>query len=278
MSNNTLFIRVFGLFVVLSLAMYLVSYFVFTDEKDQNGLLDFGKITQDDVEHPKKDEWAFDGMFGDFDRQSAQRGYQVYKEVCANCHSMDLVAFRNLQAIGFSEAETKVLAADYDYDIIDDDGEEDTRVGNPSDKFPNPYSNKKAAAAANNGKAPPDLSLMIKARHDGANYVNSILTGYEDAPADVEVGTGLAYNPYFPGKQIAMAAPLSEGQVEYADGTDATVQQMSHDVVTFMQWAAEPEMEYRKKMGIKVLIFLSIMTIFFYVAKVRIWARVKDKK
>jgi ubiquinol-cytochrome c reductase cytochrome c1 subunit len=188
---------------------------------------------------------------------------------------MNLISFRNLTELGFSEAEVKVLASEYDYDYIDDDGEVATRVGLPSDRFKNPYPNKNAAAAANNGKAPPDLSLMVKARHDGANYTYSLLTGYVDAPADVEVGAGLAYNPYYPGGQIAMAAPLAEGQVSYEDGTEPTVQQMSHDVTNFLQWTAEPEMEMRKRMGIKALAYLAFLTIFFYIAKVRIWARIK---
>ncbi len=274
-NNNSLLVGLSAAFIGAVLVLYLAVYFLFTSESEQEGLFNFGEVTHESVEHPRKQAWSFDGMFGTFDKASAQRGYQVYKEVCASCHSMDLIAFRNLQALGFSEAEVKVLASDYDYDYIDDDGETASRVGLASDKFPNPYPNKKAAAAANNGKSPPDLSLMIKARHDGANYVNSLLTGYADAPEGVEVGVGLAYNPYFPGQQIAMAAPLTDGQVSYEDGTEPTVEQMSRDVTNFLQWTAEPEMEERKRMGIKALAYLAFMTLFFYLAKVRIWARVE---
>ncbi|PIR32638.1 MAG: cytochrome c1 [Alphaproteobacteria bacterium CG11_big_fil_rev_8_21_14_0_20_44_7] len=220
-------------------------------------------------------DWSFDGIFGKYDRQSAQRGYQVYKEVCASCHGLRLISFRQLQDLGFSEAETKALAAEYNYDSINDDGDIEDRPGNPSDRFKSPFANAKAAAAMNNGKAPPDLSLMVKARPNGANYIYSLLTGYESAPAHAELQPGLNFNPYFPGEQIAMAAPLQAGQVEYMDGTEATVGQMSQDVVNFLQWTAEPDMEKRKRMGIKIMILLSVMTIFFYAAKVRIWARVK---
>lgn len=274
-TNAKLIIVLSGAFIAASLGLYLFSYFIVLSEKDRDGLFNFGEVSHEKVEHPKKYEWSFDGLFGTFDRASAQRGYQVYKEVCASCHSMDKIAFRNLQELGFSEAEVKVLASEYDYDFINDDGDVESRPGLPSDRFKNPYPNKNAAAAANNGKAPPDLSLIVKARHDGANYVASLLTGYEEAPADVELTPGLAYNPYFPGMKIAMAAPLTDGQVSYEDGTEPTVEQMAHDVVNFLQWTAEPEMEERKRMGIKALAYLAFLTIFFYIAKVRIWSRVK---
>lgn len=226
---------------------------------------------------PKEIEWSFDGVDGKFDRQSIQRGYKVYKEVCAACHAMKRVAFRNLADIGFTEAEIKTIAASYQVkDGPNDDGEMFERPGRPSDYFVSPFANEKAARSANNGAYPLDLSLIIKARHDGANYVYSLLTGFQDPPADVHVGNGMNYNPYFPGGQIAMAAPLiSEGQVQYDDGTVATVDQMSRDVVNFLQWTAEPEMEHRKEMGIKVLGYLVILTIFFFIAKKRVWKRVK---
>lgn len=274
-NNKNLLVGISVAFIAAVLGLYIIVYFVFTSEKEQEGLFNFGEVTHEKVEHPRHEKWSFDGMFGTFDRSSAQRGYQVYKEVCASCHSMDLIAFRNLQELGFSEAEVKVLASDYDYDYINDDGETESRPGLPADKFKKPYPNKQAAAAANNGKSPPDLSLMIKARHDGANYINSLLTGYKQAPEGFEVGAGLAYNPYFPGMQIAMNAPLSDGQVSYEDGTEPTVEQMSRDVVNFLQWTAEPEMEMRKRMGVKALAYLAFLTIFFYLAKVRIWSRIK---
>ena len=227
--------------------------------------------------NPKEIGWPFEGVFGTFDRQAAQRGYQVYKEVCASCHSMTLKSFRNLQEIGFSEAEAKTIAASYTIkDGPNDAGEMFDRPGRLSDHFVSPYPNEKAARAANGGAFPPDQSLLVKARHDGANYIYSILTGYDQAkPADMTMATGMNYNPYFPGMQIAMPKPLQDGQVTYADGTKATTDQMARDVVVFLQWAAEPEMEQRKQMGIKVLLFLAVMTGLFYVAKKRIWSQVK---
>lgn len=227
------------------------------------------------AEHPKKQVWAFDGFQGKFDRQSAQRGFQIYKEVCSACHGLKRVAFRNLQDLGFSEAEVKALAKEYTYASLDDSGQPVDRPGLPADHFPAPQPNEAAARAANNGAYPPDLSLIVKARHDGANYIYSLLTGYKEAPADFPLGAGMNYNPYFEGRQIAMAAPLMADGVSYADGTPATVDQMAHDVVTFLQWAAEPETEHRKSMGLRVMIFLAIGTIFFWVAKKRIWKSAK---
>ena len=227
--------------------------------------------------HPKEISWPFEGVFGTFDRQAAQRGYQVYKEVCSSCHSMTLKSFRNLQEIGFSEAEVKTIAASYTVkDGPNDAGEMFDRPGRPSDHFVSPFPNEKAARAANNGAYPPDQSLLVKARHDGANYIYSILTGYDQAkPANMQLGAGMNYNRYFPGMQIGMAKPLQDGQITYSDGTKASVDQMARDVVVFLQWAAEPEMEERKQMGIKVLLVLFVMTALCYVAKKRIWSQVK---
>ena len=223
---------------------------------------------------PRKMDWTFDGVFGSVDKQAAQRGFQVYKEVCAACHSLNRVAFRSLADIGFSEAEIKALAATYQItDGPNDAGEMFQRPGKASDLFPLVYANENAARATHNGAAPPDLSLIIKARHDGANYVYSLLTGYGPPPDD-KLDGGQSYNPYFPGGRLMMPPPLSEGQVSYSDGTSATVDQMSSDVVAFLQWAAEPEMEARKVMGIKVLIYLAIFTAFMYVAKRNIWRRI----
>ncbi|NDF11343.1 MAG: cytochrome c1 [Proteobacteria bacterium] len=228
-------------------------------------------------QHPPKEvKWAFQGATGTVDRQAAQRGYQVYKEVCSSCHSLKRVAYRNLTELGFSEGEAKTLAAGASVqDGPNDHGEMFERPGRLSDHFVGPYANDQAARAANGGALPPDLSLIVKAREDGPNYIYSILTGFEPAPADFKLGPNMHYNPYFPGMQIAMPAPLSEGQVTYADGTKATVEQMSHDVVTFLQWAAEPEMEERKSMGIKVFIYLGIFTVLFYLAKKRVWKDVE---
>ena len=226
---------------------------------------------------PKKIDWPFDGVFGKFDRQAAQRGFQVYREVCSACHGLKRLSFRNLKDLGFSEDEIKQIASEYTVaDGPNDRGEMFDRKAIPSDSIKGPFANDAAARASNNGALPPDLSLIIKARQDGANYVYSLLTGYQNPPQDFQLMSGLNYNPYFPGSQIAMAAPFAaEGQVTYMDGTRATIEQMSHDVVVFLQWASEPEMEHRKSMGIKVMIYLSIFTLFFYFAKKRIWARIK---
>lgn len=222
--------------------------------------------------HPKTIPWSFNGPLGTLDKPSAQRGYQVYKEVCSACHSLQRVAFRSLSEIGFSEGEIKALAsATTVKDGPNDAGDMFDRPGKPSDPFPSPFANEEAARASNGGAFPPDLSLIIKARHDGANYVYSLLTGYEPPPADVKMAPGMHYNSYFPGGQIAMAQPLSDNQVTYQDGTVSSLDQEARDVVTFLQWAAEPEMEERKAMGIKVLLFLLVMTGFAYAAKKRVW-------
>lgn len=228
------------------------------------------------VLEPKQVVWPFDGAFGSFDRQAAQRGLKVYLEVCSTCHGMTNLYYRNLQDLGFSEAEIKELAKNYNVmDGPNADGEMFERPALPSDRFVSPYANEEAARSVNNGAYPVDLSLIVKARHDGANYLFSILTGYSEAPEGIELMNGLNYNPYFEGGQIAMPQPLIAGQVEFMDGTPATLEQMARDVTIFLQWAAEPEMEHRKSMGLKVMIFLVIFTIFFYIAKRRVWKDIK---
>ena len=233
----------------------------------------------DEPKHPIQMKWSFDGMTGKFDKQSIQRGFKVYKEVCSACHSIKRVAFRNLMEIGFSEDEVKALASEYEVkDGPDEEGEMFERPARLADIIPGPYPNEKAARAANNGAYPLDLSLIIKARHDGANYVYSLLTGYSKPPLNFELGENMYYNPYFAagGDQLAMTPPLhTEGQVEFDDGTKATVDQMSNDVVNFLQWVAEPEMQESKSLGIKVLIFLIFFTVLFYIAKKRIWKRIE---
>jgi ubiquinol-cytochrome c reductase cytochrome c1 subunit len=232
----------------------------------------FGALADTTAKQPLQLVWPFEGIFGTFDRQAAQRGAQVYFEVCSACHSNHNLYYRNLKDIGFSEAEIKQLAQKYTVkDGPNAEGEMFDRPALPSDRFVSPYPNEEAARAANNGAYPVDLSLIIKARHDGPNYVFSLLSGYQEAPADIKLMPGLYYNPYFEGGQIAMPPPLTQGQVTFSDNTPATVEQMAKDVVVFLQWAAEPEMEHRKSIGLKVMIFLLVFTVFFYMAKKKIW-------
>ncbi len=223
--------------------------------------------------HPKQQKWSFDGIFGKFDTASVQRGFKVYREVCSACHSVKRISFRNLTEIGFSVGEAKTIANEYQiHDGPNDEGEMFDRNGKIFDYIPGPYKNDNQAKAANGGAIPPDLSLIIKARHDGANYVYSLLTGYQKPPENIIINAGMYYNPYFSGGQIKMTPPLSsDGQVTYQDETVATVDQMSKDVVNFLQWAAEPEMQKRKSMGLKVLLFLILMTAVFYIAMKQIW-------
>lgn len=221
---------------------------------------------------PPHQKWSFSGMFGTFDRPATQRGFQVYREVCAGCHSLRQIDFRHLAGIGYTEEQIKAFAAEAEVtDGPNDEGEMFTRPGTPADPLPKPFANEKAAAAANGGKAPPDLSLMVKARLGGADYAYALLTGYGAAPAGVEVPEGGNYNTYFPGHIIAMAPPLSDEGVEYQDGTKATVAQQAKDVVTFLAWTAEPELEDRKSMGLKVLIFLLVLTGLLFRVKKVIW-------
>lgn len=250
-----------------------------------------GYLVEETAEHefhelPKKVAFATDGPFGKWDMQQLQRGYQVYKEVCAACHSLDYVAFRDLAQLGYSEAEVKATAASWTVPGIDQaTGETNTRPGTPTDYFPSPFANDIAARAANNNAIPPDLSLMTKARHEGPAYVYSLLTGYQPQPAellakfpDAKTGTGLYYNPYFPNLNLAMAPPLSDGQVTYADGTEASLDQMSRDVAAFLTWTAEPTLVKRKQTGWAVLGFLLFATILAWFAKQQVWASIKPKR
>ena len=225
------------------------------------------------AEHLPEKHWSFDGIFGHFDRAEVQRGLQVYLAVCANCHGLKYVAYRDLGDIGYDEDQIKAIAAQYEVeDGPDNDGEMFTRAALPSDRFVSPYPNDKAAAASNGGATPPDLSLMYKARANGADYLYALLTSYEEEPADdFELMDGLSYNPYFPGRQIAMPQPLYGEDVEYADGTEATIEQEARDVTAFLAWAAEPNLERRKNMGLTVMLFLIVMTGLFYASKRKIW-------
>ncbi|MCB2054733.1 MAG: cytochrome c1 [Geminicoccaceae bacterium] len=218
-------------------------------------------------------EFHHEGIFGSFDRPSVQRGFQVYRTVCAGCHGLKYMAFRNLGAIGYDEDQIKAIAAEYDItDGPNDDGEMYDRAGIPSDHLPSPYPNEKAARASNNGALPPDLSLITKAREDGTHYVYSLLQGYVDPPAEVEVPEGMNYNEYFPGHMIAMAQPLYGDDVEYQDGTEASIRQEAHDLAAFLTWVAEPKLEERKETGLKAILFLVIFSGIFYAYKRKIWA------
>ena len=219
-----------------------------------------------------KEKWSFDGPFGTYDRAALQRGFQVYKEVCANCHSMSLLSYRNLSGIGLNEAQVKAVAAAITVPTTDDNGQPAERAGLPSDRFKAPHPNEKAARAANGGALPPDQSLIVKARNHGSDYIHALLNGYKDAPAGVTVPAGQYYNEYFPGHLLAMPPPLSEGQVTYADDKiKPTVEQMSRDVVHFLTWASNPEMEQRKRLGVKAVLFLALMTGLTYAVKRKIW-------
>jgi ubiquinol-cytochrome c reductase cytochrome c1 subunit len=232
--------------------------------------------------HPEHVSFTTDGPFGHFDRQQLQRGFQVYKEVCSGCHSLNYVAFRNLHEIGYSEAEVRAIADQWAIQVPSinpETGEPATRKAIPADHFPSPYANETAARAANNNALPPDLSLITKAREGGNRYVYSLLTGYQNPPRDVQVPQGLHYNPYFANLNIAMPPPLTaDGQVTYADGTPATRQQMAMDVAAFLTWAAEPNLEIRHAVGWPVLFFLILATILAYLAYRNVWADRKPKK
>jgi ubiquinol-cytochrome c reductase cytochrome c1 subunit len=256
-----------------------------------------GQPTHFPIELPELQSWSFAGPFGTFNRAQLQRGYQVYKEVCANCHSMKLVAFRNLGDEGgpaFSEAEVKALAAGYQIgDGPNQDGDMFERPGKPSDRFPSPFANEQAAAVANGGAVPPDFSMIAKARgaprglfwalvdfftqyqEGGPDYIHALMTGFSDPPAGTEVPEGTYYNPYFlAAVSLKMPPPLSDGQVTYVDGSPQTVDQYARDVSAFLMWAAEPHLVARKRMGFEVMIFLVVFAGLMYLTKKRVWAKV----
>jgi ubiquinol-cytochrome c reductase cytochrome c1 subunit len=220
-------------------------------------------------------QWSFDGVFGTYDRAAEQRGFQVYKQVCSACHPVKHLFFRDLTALGYTEDQVKAIAASYQVtDGPNDQGQMYQRPGRPSDPIPGPFPNDQAARAAMNGALPPDQSLIVKAREGGPDYVYAILTGYKEPPAGFKLLAGMNYNEYFPGHQIAMPPPLSDGAVAYADGTKATVPQMAHDVATFLTWASEPNLEVRHRTGAKVFLFLIVAVGIFYAAKRNIWSAV----
>ncbi len=240
----------------------------------------YSAISAEKVDYLKTD-WSFKGLFGKFDRASLQRGYQVYTEVCAACHSMKYLSYRNLSEKGgpeFSVAQAKAIAASFEVtDGPNSDGEMFTRPGKLSDKFVMPYENVKAAEAANGGAYPPDMSVLVKARGGGVDYIYSLLQGYEEAPSGMTLDDGVHYNKYMYGNKIKMSAPLSDGIIEYSDGTNASVEQMSKDVTTFLMWAAEPSLEARHQMGFKAIVYLIILTILVYFSMKRIWSRVESE-
>ena len=272
---------VFGGILLISLVNTASTYFTSPPEP---------VVSEEFRKHPKHLELASDGPFGKFDQRQLQRGFQVYKEVCAACHGLSLVAFRDLQGLGYEEPEIKAIADQWQIQVPSlnpDTGEPATRKAIPSDRFPSPYPNEIAARAANNNAFPPDLSLITKARHGGAEYIYSLLTGYTDPakyrnekgealPAEARPTPGLHFNPYFPNLNIAMPPPLTAtGQVSYADGTRPTVDQMAKDVSAFLVWAAEPKLAKRNSTGLAVTIFLIVTAILAYLAYRQIWAEAK---
>jgi len=224
----------------------------------------------------KHGDWSFAGPLGSFDKAAMQRGLQVYREVCSGCHGLRYIAFRNLADLGYNEDEIKAIAADYEVeDGPNDEGEMFMRKAVPADRFPSPYPNENAARAANNGAYPPDLSLLYKARPNGADYLYSLLTSYTDAPSDVKVPEGMYYNAAYAGHLIAMPQPLYGGDVSYADGADSSVDAIASDLVNFLAWTAEPGLEKRKRTGVAVMVFLILLSGLSYGAMRFIWADVK---
>jgi ubiquinol-cytochrome c reductase cytochrome c1 subunit len=274
-----IFAFLFGLFMVAALVWSFGkgAYAAITEPATPTAEHEFHK-------HPKHLALASDGPFGKFDLQQLQRGFQVYKEVCSACHSLRLVAFRDLAQLGYNEPEVKAIAAGFQVPGVDPNtGEANTRPGLSTDYFPKPYANDIAARAANNNAIPPDLSLMTKARHDGGAYVYSLLTGYQRQPAelleefpDAKSPPGTHYNPYFPNLNLAMAPPLTAaGQVTYGDGTRSSVDQMAKDVSAFLVWTAEPKLAKRNQTGWPVVLFLLVATALAWFAYQNVWRGVK---
>ncbi len=247
---------------------------------------------------PPMQGWSFSGPFGKYDTAQLQRGYQIYRQVCSNCHSMKLVAFRNLAQPGgpqFSDSQVKALAATFKItDGVDDSGNPAERPGRPSDYLPSPFANDAAARAANGGALPPDMSVLAKARsyergglwfllapiteyqEEGVDYIHALLQGYKDPPKDFALPEGKYYNTYFPGHAISMPPPLSDGLVSFADGAPATVDQYAKDISAFLLWTAEPKLDQRKQTGFTAVVFLAIFAFMLWQVKKRVWAGVKD--
>ena len=252
--------------IILIIFISTVSFLVHSEETNKNYV---------------KTNWSFKGIFGVFDRASLQRGYQVYQEVCSGCHSAQHLSYRNLSEKGgpeFSIEEAKAIAAQFEVeDGPNSDGEMFMRPGRLSDKFVKPYPNIEASTAANGGAYPPDMSVLAKARKGGADYIYSLLLGYEEVPTGFELDEGVYYNKYMSGNKIKMVAPLSDGLVEYSDGTQSTTAQMAKDVTTFLVWAAEPHLESQHRMGFKVIIYLIILLTLVYMSKQKVWSRFGSK-
>ncbi len=258
--NN--FFKIFFIIILIS----FVPFSVFSEEKKVELI---------------KGNWSFDGIFGTFDRASLQRGYQVYQEVCAGCHSVQHLSYRNLSEKGgpeFSIEEAKAIASQFEIeDGPNSEGEMFMRPARLSDNFVKPYPNIEASTAANGGAYPPDMSVLAKARAGGADYIYSLLLGYEEAPAGLELDDGVYYNKYMPGNKIKMSEPITDGIVEYLDGTETTKAQISKDVTTFLVWASEPHLESQHRMGFKAIIYLIILIILVYMSKQKVWSRFGSK-
>ena len=222
-----------------------------------------------------KHNWSFKGLTGTFDKSAIQRGFKVYREVCSGCHSMSLLYYRDLIDIGFSDEEVKTIAAEYT--VIDgpnEEGEMFERPAKPSDRFVAPFSNEQEARLSNNGSYPPDLSVITKAKKRGSDYIFNLLLGYTEPPVDFELGEGMYYNKWKEGHQISMAQPLDEGYVDYDDGTENSLSQLAEDITTFLVWSAEPELEERKKLGIKVILFFIVLGSIVFIVKNRLWREI----
>ena len=252
--------------IILIIFISTVSFSVHSEETNKNYV---------------KTNWSFKGIFGTFDRASLQRGYQVYQEVCSGCHSAQYLSYRNLSEKGgpeFSVEEAKAIAAQFEVeDGPNSDGEMFMRPGRISDQFIKPYPNVEASTAANGGAYPPDMSVLVKARKGGADYIYSLLLGYEEPPVGFEIEEGVYYNKYMSGNKIKMTAPLSDGLVKYSDGTESTTAQMAKDITTFLVWTAEPHLESQHRMGFKVIIYLIILLTLVYMSKQKVWSRFGSK-
>ena len=242
----------------------------------------FVAFSEEKSENLIENKWSFDGIFGTFDRASLQRGFQVYQEVCSGCHSMQHLSYRNLEEKGgpeFTEDQAKAIAKQFEVvDGPNSEGEMFNRPAKLSDKFVKPYPNVEASTAANGGAYPPDMSVLAKARTGGANYIYSLLLGYEETPEGFDLDDGVYYNKYMAGKKIKMSSPLVDDLVEYSDGTQATTEQMAKDVTAFLVWASEPHLEEQHKMGFKTIIYLIILLTLVYLSKQKVWSRFDNKK